>query len=109
MEFISDMSISSLLAPTMSLTTLPFLKILRAGMDMTPNSWAVFGEVSTFSLPILILSSILSERESMTGPIIWQGPHQGAQKSTRTGLSDLMTSWSKFWSVNSRDMIVDEN
>src|SRR5258708_16054665 len=30
-----------------------------------------------------------------------QGPHQVAQKSTRTGLSDFRTSWSKFASVTS--------
>ncbi len=30
-----------------------------------------------------------------------QGPHQGAQKSTSTGLSDLRTSVSKFESVTS--------
>src|ERR1700724_534445 len=36
------------------------------------------------------------------GAIARQGPHQVAQKSTRTGLSDFSTSWSKFASVTSR-------
>src|ERR1017187_1616686 len=35
------------------------------------------------------------------GAIARQGPHQVAQKSTRTGLSDFKTSWSKFASVTS--------
>src|ERR1035438_1557794 len=35
------------------------------------------------------------------GAMARQGPHQVAQKSTRTGLSDFKTSWSKFASVTS--------
>src|SRR4029077_17758579 len=35
------------------------------------------------------------------GAIARQGPHQVAQKSTRTGFSDCSTSWSKFASVTS--------
>src|SRR5277367_5545516 len=35
------------------------------------------------------------------GAIARQGPHHVAQKSTRTGLSDFKTSWSKFASVTS--------
>src|SRR5690606_36427620 len=36
---------------------------------------------------------------SSTGPIMRQGPHQGAQKSTSTGSSDCSTSASKVASV----------
>src|SRR5450432_2677790 len=35
------------------------------------------------------------------GAIARQGPHHVAQKSTRTGVSDFRTSWSKFASVTS--------
>src|SRR5208283_2274552 len=35
------------------------------------------------------------------GAMARQGPHQVAQKSTRTGCSDFKTSWSKFASVTS--------
>src|SRR5271170_5753017 len=35
------------------------------------------------------------------GAMARQGPHQVAQKSTSTGLSDFKTSWSKFASVTS--------
>src|SRR5271157_1918664 len=35
------------------------------------------------------------------GAMARQRPHQVAQKSTRTGLSDFRTSWSKFASVTS--------
>src|SRR5712692_5402631 len=31
-----------------------------------------------------------------------QGPHQAAQKSTKTGVSDFKTSWSKLVSVTSK-------
>ena len=43
----------------------------------------------------------------MIGPIILQGPHHSAQKSTRTGTEELMTSESKFVSVRLRAMAVN--
>src|SRR5438309_5158301 len=50
----------------------------------------------TFTLPWYSVAS-----SSTIGAIARQGPHQVAQKSTRTGLSDFSTSWSKFASVTS--------
>ena len=47
----------------------------------------------------VILSFISSEISSRDGPICLQGPHQGAQKSRTTGLSDFNTSSSKVASV----------
>ena len=45
---------------------------------------------------------VYSEANSaITGAIIRQGPHQGAQKSTSTGSWDCKTSCWKFESVNS--------
>jgi hypothetical protein len=41
----------------------------------------------------------------MIGPTILQGPHQAAQKSTNTGLSDFNTTSSKFASVISNAMV----
>src|ERR1700693_4375045 len=48
------------------------------------------------TLPLYSVAS-----SSTIGAIARQGPHQVAQKSTRTGLSDFKTSWSKFASVTS--------
>jgi hypothetical protein len=42
----------------------------------------------------------------MIGPTIRQGPHQAAQKSTITGLSDCKTSLSKVASVISKDIFL---
>ena len=46
-----------------------------------------------------ILSPYSNASSSMSGAIIRQGPHQGAQKSTSTGTGDLRTSSSKVASV----------
>src|SRR5438477_11659535 len=48
----------------------------------------------TFTFPSYSLAS-----SSTIGPIILQGPHHSAQKSTSTGVSDLSTSCSKLASV----------
>ncbi|MNT25752.1 hypothetical protein D3C72_1612920 [compost metagenome] len=45
------------------------------------------------------LSPCSAASSSRIGAIILQGPHQVAQKSTSTGLSDLSTSASKLESV----------
>src|SRR3990170_3248308 len=52
-----------------------------------------FSSVLTLATPIL--SPCFSPRLSTTGETSRQGPHHGAQKSTRTGLSALRTSDSK--------------
>src|SRR2546428_691099 len=57
------------------------------------------GLASTSSLAIFTFSPCSLAISSSTGATIRQGPHQAAQKSTRTGVSDLMTSVSKFWSL----------
>src|SRR5215204_5776727 len=49
---------------------------------------------TTLSLPSISLAMSSSE-----GPIMRQGPHHSAQKSTRTGVSDFRTSCSKEVSV----------
>src|SRR5580693_4022604 len=50
---------------------------------------------STLTLPTLILPACSSATSSSNGPIILHGPHQVAQKSTSTGVVDLLTSCSK--------------
>ena len=46
-------------------------------------------------LTILALGPRLAAISSSAGPIILQGPHHSAQKSTTTGVSDWSTSFSK--------------
>src|SRR5215211_1230575 len=48
---------------------------------------------------ILSLPSMSLAMSSSEGPIMRQGPHHSAQKSTRTGVSDFKTSCSKEASV----------
>src|SRR5919205_3763070 len=68
-------------------------------MDMTPYLAAVPGFSSMLSLTISILSPYSAAIASSDGAIWRHGPHQAAQKSTRTGLSLLRTSCSKESSV----------
>src|SRR6266567_6392799 len=56
---------------------------------------------STSILPTLILPAYSVASSSTIGAMARQGPHQAAQKSTSTGVSDFRTSWSKFESVTS--------
>src|ERR1035438_1228155 len=56
---------------------------------------------STSILPNVTLPLYSPASSSTMGAIARQGPHQAAQKSTSTGLSDFSTSESKFASVTS--------
>ena len=51
------------------------------------------------TLATMISSFISSEISSKEGPICLHGPHQGAQKSSTTGLSEFNTSCSNDASV----------
>jgi hypothetical protein len=85
--------------PTMWETIFPFLKSIRVGM-LTTSYWRViFGFSSTFILPTFIFPSNSVAISATTGERTLQGPHQTAHKSTRTGILDWSTSWSKFCSV----------
>ncbi len=56
---------------------------------------------SVFILPTLTLPSYSPASFSMVGASMRQGPHQGAQKSTTTGIGESRTSDFQFPSVNS--------
>src|ERR1700722_12351839 len=56
---------------------------------------------STSILPMVTLPLYSPASSSTIGAIARQGPHQAAQKSSNTGLSDFNTSESKFASVTS--------
>ena len=89
--FINSSSISFGAKPVWEFTTLPSFMRQRVGMLITPNWVASSSCSSTFTLQTLI-SSCSSAICATTGPSILQGPHQGAQKSSKTGLSLFTTS-----------------
>ena len=90
-------------APTNSSTIFPSLKSFTEGIDITPNFAAAFGLLSVSAFAKIILSSYSVAIFSRTGLSVMQGPHQLAQKSTKTGVvfDFSITSASKFVSVTS--------
>src|SRR5260370_40760237 len=67
---------------------------------LMPPSWpGTTGLASMSSLATLIRPSYSPASSSTTGPIILHGEHHEAQKSTRTGTSESMTSDLKVVSV----------
>ena len=73
----------------------PFLNSIRVGMARIPNLVGVAGFSSTFILTMRTLPSYSAASSSMMGPTARQGPHQGAQKSSSTGISEFRTTLSK--------------
>ena len=86
-------------APTFWAASLPSLNSISVGIDRMPSLPATPGFSSTLTLAILTLPCISVAISSSEGPIILQGPHHSAQKSTTTGSEDLRTSASKLASV----------
>src|SRR4051794_15016853 len=82
------------------LATWPFLKRMSVGMLRTSKFAAVCWFSSTLSLTIF-RSERSAAISSRTGATTRHGPHQGAQKSTRTGPSASRTSAWKLVSVTS--------
>ncbi len=95
-------------APVNSSTTFPSLKNFTEGIDIIPYllAWVWFFSVSAFakiSLPSYSIAIF-----SKTGPSIIHGPHQLAQKSTRTGIvfDFSITSFSKVSSVTLSSIVL---
>lgn len=93
------MNISSIVcfgtSPIEVFSALPFLKRITVGMLTMPNSLESSSSLSTFTLPTFILPSFSSAISARVGASILHGPHQSAQKSTRTGTTEFKTSDSK--------------
>src|SRR6476469_4161462 len=68
-------------------------------MPLTRYVEGVTGFSSTFIFTKVTFSPCSAASSSRIGPTWRHGPHHSAQKSTRTGLSDLRTSASKLSSV----------
>src|SRR6201985_2084786 len=88
-------------APTWVAAGLPSLNRISVGMPRTANWFGDIGllSISTFATGSLRATSPASS--SSAGPIILQGPHHSAQKSTSTGPALLFstTSVAKLLSV----------
>ena len=76
-------------------------------MDRMPKFTAVSLLSSTLTLQNNIRPSYSLDSSSTTGAIIRHGPHQTAQKSTRTGRVDLVTSVSNTASLISLTDMID--
>ena len=72
------------LSPTRGSMATLFLNRRRVGIAVIPNLAEMPGASSVLSLPTATFPSSSVESSSMIGPILLQGPHQGAQQSTRT-------------------------
>lgn len=77
----------------------PFLKNSTVGMLLIPYWVAMLGQSSVLSLRHTIFPAYSFASSSITGAIILQGPHHGAQNSTRTGFSLAITRLFQFESV----------
>src|SRR5690606_33385652 len=73
--------------PTIVSTTSPALKSSSVGMARTPNFEEMASLSSTLTLAIEAWPPSSAATCSRMGAMALQGPHQGAQKSTRTGWS----------------------
>eukprot|EP00467_Chlorarachnion_reptans_P013539 CAMPEP_0114496450 /NCGR_PEP_ID=MMETSP0109-20121206/5776_1 /TAXON_ID=29199 /ORGANISM="Chlorarachnion reptans, Strain CCCM449" /LENGTH=217 /DNA_ID=CAMNT_0001673723 /DNA_START=99 /DNA_END=750 /DNA_ORIENTATION=- len=79
----------------------PSLNSISEGMLRIPNFVAVSGDSSVFIFTVSIRPSYSLLISSMRGSMSRQGPHQGAQKSTSTGIADLSTTSEKLLSSTS--------
>ena len=76
------MKASGGITPSRRSISLPSLKKITVGIFITVYRMANSPSSSVLTFPTMALPSYFSARLSMTGPSIWQGPHQSAQKST---------------------------
>ena len=78
------------LPPVFCSNNFPFLKISNDGILIIPNLSAIAGFSSTLHLYMPMLSAYSIDNSSIVGNSILHGPHHCAQKSTKTGLSELI-------------------
>ena len=82
-------------SPVIRSTGSPFLNTKTLGKPLIEYFLADSIQSSIFTFVNLTLSPYSSATLSITGDNFLQGPHQVAQKSTTTGIDELMTSTSK--------------
>jgi len=81
--------------PTCCEITFPLLNIARVGLPKTLYLEARSLFWSTFTLTNFTLSAYSSAISSTIGATLLHEPHEGAQKSTKTGRFDFSTSTSQ--------------
>src|ERR1700728_761356 len=88
-------------APTWVAAGLPSLNRISVGMPRTANWFGDIGLLSMSTFATVSLPANSPASSSRAGPIILQGPHHSAQKSTNTGpvLLASTTSVAKLLSV----------
>ena len=79
-------------APTILVSSFPFLKRIKSGMLKIWRSVASSVLLSTFTFANLTFPLYSDESSSIAGPIMRHGMHHSAQKSTRTGTFESKTS-----------------
>jgi len=89
-------------------TFFPFLNTMQVGMLRIPYFVAILVLLSVLTFTALNLSPNSLMSSSIVGPSILQGPHHGAQKSTKTGTGLLITSSSQFSSVTTTALKAEE-
>src|SRR5215203_1849853 len=72
-------------APRVRFNSRPWAKTARAGIELTWKRWASEGSRSVLTFATRSLPAFPDATRSSSGATILQGPHQDAQKSTRTG------------------------
>ena len=80
------------IAPGCRATSRPSLNSTSVGMLRIANRLPSAGSASVSTLPRRMPGSSRDAACSNCGAIVLQGPHQGAQKSTSSGMS-LRASW----------------
>lgn len=82
------------LTPTCCETRVPLLNTASVGMLKMLYFEEISLLLSTFTLTKLTLSEYSAAISSIIGATALHGPHHGAQKSTKTGISDFATAFS---------------
>src|SRR5580704_6068179 len=86
--------------PECCLATLPFSNAIKVGIPRMPKRAAIAGSSSTLTLAKRARGSSSFAALSKIGAIVRHGPHQGAQKSTISGISLRSTCLSKVFAVS---------
>src|SRR5712692_1564801 len=86
---------SAPIAPVIRSRSIPWSINTSVGMPRTPNLSCRPGSRSVFTLTAFSLPASSLESRSTAGATMRHGPHQGAQKSIRTGIGLLSTTEAK--------------
>jgi len=89
-------------APDCRPASRPPEKAIIVGMPRMPNEAAACGCISVLTLTSRARPFIAPAALENSGPIVRQGPHQGAQKSTTSGISSVRIAFASVAASSSR-------